>query len=158
MESQRTVSRPGHAALRRGRASLPHHAYHLTVTTLHRTPVFLAFETACEAARCFDDPMLLGDACMLAWVLMPDHALWLLQLGGRDELAAVVMRLKSGSARRVHGVAGKAGALWSRAYHDHALRKEEDLRTVARYIVCNPIRAGIVTRAGDYPFWNATWL
>ncbi len=102
--------------------------------------------------------MLLGDARMLAWVLMPDHAHWLLQLGECDELASIVMRLKSASARRAHRVIGKTGSLWSRAYHDHAVRKEEDLRAIARYIVCNPIRAGITRHIGNYPFWNAHWL
>ena len=29
---------------------------------------------------------------------------------------------------------------------------------VARYIVANPLRAGLVTKIGDYPFWNAVWL
>ncbi|MFV3290267.1 transposase, partial [Pseudomonas sp. NY11955] len=29
---------------------------------------------------------------------------------------------------------------------------------VARYIVANPIRAGLVSRVGDYPHWDAVWL
>jgi hypothetical protein len=29
---------------------------------------------------------------------------------------------------------------------------------VARYIVANPLRAGLVSRVGHYPFWNAVWL
>ena len=43
-------------------------------------------------------------------------------------------------------------------YHDHALRQEEDLRAVARYIIANPVRAGLVERIGDYPHWDAAWL
>jgi hypothetical protein len=48
--------------------------------------------------------------------------------------------------------------VWERAYHDHALRREEDVVGLARYIVANPIRAGLATRVCDYPFWNAVWL
>ena len=48
--------------------------------------------------------------------------------------------------------------MWARSFHDHALRRDENLLTVARYIVANPIRAGLVRRVGEYPFWNAVWL
>lgn len=70
----------------------------------------------------------------------------------------VVNRLKSASARHVNRFIGRQGALWQRAYHDHALRSEESLREVARYIIANPLRAGLAHRIGDYPFWNAVWV
>jgi len=38
------------------------------------------------------------------------------------------------------------------------MRKEEDLQALARYIVANPLRAGLVKRVGDYPHWDAMWL
>jgi hypothetical protein len=28
----------------------------------------------------------------------------------------------------------------------------------ARYIVANPLRAGLTRRLGDYPLWDAIWL
>ena len=34
----------------------------------------------------------------------------------------------------------------------------EDLVGVARYIVANPVRAGLVNRVGEYPYWDAVWL
>jgi REP element-mobilizing transposase RayT len=95
---------------------------------------------------------------MLAWVLMPEHVHWLVQLGDSVPLAAVVARLKSASGRRVNRITKHHGPLWSRAFHDRALREEEDLVSVARHMVANPIRRGLVARVGDYPFWNATWL
>jgi len=148
----------GHAALRRGRVSLPHHVYHLTVTTKDRNPVFRDFTAASAAARCFEEVAPLGGTVLLAWVLMPDHVHWLLQLGDQDSITGVVTRLKSGSARAANAELNRSGAVWSRAYHDHVLRSDEDLQAVARYIVANPIRAGLVRRVGDYPFWNAIWL
>lgn len=48
--------------------------------------------------------------------------------------------------------------LWQANYHDHAMRNEEDLPSLARYIVANPLRAGLVARIGDYPLWDAVWL
>ena len=38
------------------------------------------------------------------------------------------------------------------------LGAEEDVVAVSRYIVLNPVRAALVRRVGDYPFWDAVWI
>ena len=38
------------------------------------------------------------------------------------------------------------------------LRKEEDILEIARYIVANPLRAGLVKKLNDYPLWDAIWV
>ena len=148
----------GQRALRRGRVSLANHAYLVTSATIGRQCFFDNFPAGCAAARCFEESALLGDARMLAWVLMPDHFHWLVQLGENDSLCLVVNRIKSASARSANRVLAKKGALWEPGYHDHGLRSGKDLRDVARYMIANPLRAGLVRRIGDYPFWNAIWV
>ncbi len=150
--------KPGHAALRKGRVSQGHTAYLVTATTLHREQLFIHFAAACSAARCFEEPALLGRSHMLAWVLMPDHAHWLLELGAADRLSDVILRLKSASSWHANRLLNRQGPLWSKAFHDHAVREEDDLQAIARYVVANPLRAGLARRVGDYPFWNAIWL
>ncbi len=157
-EASPTHTAHGHHALRKCRVSIANGIYLVTATTLDRQKFFLNFDAACSAARCLEDAKWLGDAKMLAWVLMPNHLHGLLQLGERDDLSAVVRRIKSASAQQVNRVLSKTGAVWASAFHDHALRDEDDLQNVARYMVANPLRAGLVTRIGDYPFWNAVWL
>jgi len=95
---------------------------------------------------------------MLAWVLMPDHVHWLFQLGDRHSLDSIVNRLKSASARSANATMGRTGTLWARSYFDHAVRTDEDLLTMARYIVANPLRAGLVDSVRHYPYWNSSWL
>lgn len=153
-----TRQKPGHRALRRGRVSLPNHVYLITCVTTERRRFFEDFFVGCSAACCFEDAGVLGDSRMLAWVLMPDHAHWLVQLGFSDPLDTVVNRLKSASARSANHVLHRRGALWAPAYHDHGLRAEDDLRAAARYVVANPLRAGLAKRIIDYPFWNAVWI
>ena len=148
----------GHGALRKGRHSLPGHAYHVTVTTVGREGVFADFDCARVASASFECQALLGDATLLAWVLMPDHVHWLVQLGQQDSLGGLISRMKSASARNVNHVCGRSGALWSRAFHDHAIRSEESLEQVAAYIIANPLRAKLATDIGNYPFWNSAWL
>jgi REP element-mobilizing transposase RayT len=155
---QFSKDKPGHRALRKGRVSLPNQVYLITTTTAKRQRFFDDFNAACAACRTFETHSLLGGARMLAWVLMPDHVHWLMQLGQNDDLGDVVARLKSASARSVNRVLRREGALWARAYHDHALRSDESVQEVARYIIGNPVRAGLVERVGDYPFWDAVWV
>ena len=95
---------------------------------------------------------------MLAWVLMPDHVHWLLQLGNELTLDAVVQRLKAASSRAANRATNRRGSLWAPAYFERALRTVDDVPGVARYIVANPLRAGLVTSVRSYPFWNAIWL
>ena len=156
--NDREQHKPGHATLRKGRVSMSNGVYLVTATTIERARVFENFHAACAASQCFEDKAVLGEAIMLAWVLMPDHAHWLIELGERDALSAVINRIKSASARHANRVLEKNGALWSKAFHDHALRAEDDLADTARYIVANPLRARLVKSLGDYPFWNAIWL
>ena len=148
----------GRAALRKGRVALPHTVYLLTSTTLRRQPFFASFKAACAAARCFEDRQLLNGCTMLAWVLMPDHVHWLLQLGEEACLETTVKNLKSASARLANRALGRRSELWTPSLHDRALRREDDLRQAARYLVANPLRAGLVRRVGDYSFWNAIWI
>ena len=39
-----------------------------------------------------------------------------------------------------------------------ARRREEDLQDVARYVVRNPIRAGLVRSVHEYSLWDAVWI
>jgi len=141
----------GYSNLRRGRVSVSGHVYHIIAATQQRAPVFADFNHARIAIRVLMEEDKLGAVSTLAFVLMPDHLHWLLQLGNQAEIHKVVGRVKSLIARRL----GKA--VWQPGFYDHALRKDEDITAVARYIVANPLRAGLVRELGDYPHWDTIW-
>jgi putative transposase len=148
----------GYRALRKGRISNPDHVYLITTVTRDRHPHFLGFEQARAAILAFTSAEALGETRLLAWVLMPDHAHWLLRLGEDSPLSKVVNRMKARSACMSNRASHARGPLWSPGFHDRAMRRETDVRQAARYIIANPMRAGLVTRVGDYPFWDAVWL
>ncbi len=52
----------------------------------------------------------------------------------------------------------REGSLWQKGFYDHALRENENVQGIARYIVANPLRAGLVEQVGDYPLWDAVWV
>jgi len=145
--------------LRKGRYSEQRQVYFVTSVLAERERRYFA-DFSC--ARCVVAEMraLHDDEAVssLAWVVMPDHVHWLFQLGGDTNLSAAVKRFKACSARRVNGYLGRQGALWQKAFYDHALRRDEDVQSVARYIVANPLRAGLAENIGDYPLWDAIWL
>jgi REP element-mobilizing transposase RayT len=100
-----------------------------------------------------------GDITSLAFVLMPDHLHWMFSLDGDRTLSSIVGAVKRHSARLINGKCSRGGTpVWQRGFHDHALRRDEDVRQAARYVVANPLRAGLVNRIGEYPLWDAAWL
>jgi putative transposase len=148
----------GHRALRRGRVSIPHQIYHLTIVTEGRTPLFARWAHGRVVARALNAQRVIGDARTLAWALMPDHLHWLLALGDSLPLRRVVQRFKSVTTLQLNRALDRDGAIWAHAYHDRALRKDEDVRSVARYVVGNPLKDGLVTDLGQYPLWDAIWI
>lgn len=97
------------------------------------------------------------DCLWQTWVLMPDHFHGLLRLGN-SSLAVTVGHLKGLAAKRVNEYLGATGAVWQSAFHDRALRREDDRKNIARYIVANPLRAGLVKSIREYPYWNSIYL
>ena len=145
-------------ALRTGRYSSPGQVYLVTTVTHARQTLFLDFSLArcvvAELRHAHDT----GGVISMAWVLMPDHLHWLIQLGACDTLAAVMKSVKGRTAHAIKRLDPQRQTIWQRGYHDHALRTDEDVRGVAEYIANNPLRAGLVTQMGDYSHWDAAWV
>lgn len=89
---------------------------------------------------------------------MPDHFHGLVQLGETTSLTRWVQRLKALATMECHRAMPKSDRIWAKAFHDHALRQEEDVQKTARYILNNPIRAGLIDDLMLYPYWDANWL
>ena len=145
-------------AARRERVSVAGQAYYLTVTTLFRRPVFRDVDAARAVSALHGHPPVWGRSRCLAWVLMPDHWHGLIELGPIDTLSTLIGRIKGATANAINAQRKTRGGVWSDGFHDHAIRRDQDVVSVARYIVLNPVRAGLVQRVGEYPFWDAIWL
>ena len=143
--------------LRKGRFSVAGGVYVVTCVTEHRRPVFHCFDSArlliCEMRAAQRQALIES----LAFVVMPDHLHWLFRLE-EGELGDAIGKIKARSSLAINRHHGWTGRLWQKGFYDRAVRKEEDLRNIARYIVMNPIEAGLCKRIGQYPFWDAAWL
>jgi REP element-mobilizing transposase RayT len=148
---------PRSVTLRTGRWSEPGRAYLVTTVTHERRPVFQSVAAGRRLVQVLMRAQSEGEADTLAYVVMPDHLHWLLVLGDQRDLSTVVGGVK-GAASRSLGGRWHAGQLWQPGFHDHAVRSDEDLRRLARYLVANPLRAGLVSSLSLYPLWDAVWV
>ena len=82
---------------------------------------------------------------------MPDHAHLLVEgLTERSDFRrfAKMVKQQSGAAFALTS----DEPLWQKGYYEHVLREEDDAKEIARYIVANPVRAGLVKSPDLYPY------
>ncbi|MDB5997981.1 MAG: transposase [Pseudomonas sp.] len=149
--------RPNSHLLRHGRFSESGRAYLITAVVHQRRRLFTDWRLGRLLVTEFRRAHELKWVDSLAWVVMPDHFHWLVQLE-HTNLSHLVQATKSRSTLTINRALDRKGAFWQTGYHDRAIRDGEELLPFARYIVANPLRAGLVEKIGDYPLWDARWL
>jgi putative transposase len=92
---------------------------------------------------------------VLAHCYMPDHIHLVLQ---GEAVTSDLRRFVKVSKQRVdYAFRTKLGArtTWQEGYYERVLRSDQATDVVVRYVLENPVRAGLVKRAEDYPFSGA---
>jgi len=126
-------------------------AFSITICTHKNIPLLkeygkLIFQSIMEGP-------LSKESDIVAVCVMPDHV-HLLLAPISENLVDLIGRWKSYTTHLIE-MKGYIGKVWQRSFYDHALRKEEDLMKVAEYIVCNPLRKGLVIDWEEYPYsWH----
>ena len=146
----------GSKLLRKGRASIKNQHYLITTTVLERNPVFNQIKTAKIILNSLHWLEKQGQILLDAAVVMPDHLHFVAGLR-RSSLAKLMHSFKGYTAYKINELLKKKGPFWQSQYHDHALRKDEDLYDVVLYTLNNPVRAGLVKNFHDYPYWYCRW-
>lgn len=133
--------------LRNRRRSRPLGRYFITVCTAQRC-LGLALLSAplIEVVRRMDAT---NDVRTYAFVTMPDHCHWLIELGERLSLAQVVAKFKSLSKRLLC----ERGLAWQRNYFERGVRADELPEDYALYVFLNPYRAGLLSLKRCWPGW-----
>jgi REP element-mobilizing transposase RayT len=124
--------------------------YFLTFCTLGRLPVFRDPEIVAMTLAQFRTTAAQEGFAILAYCLMPDHVHLLVEaLADTSDLRRFVKLGKQragGKYARTH-----LAPLWQPGYYERILREHDDSKEVARYIINNPVRAGLVENPADYP-------
>lgn len=89
---------------------------------------------------------------LLAWVIMPNHVHVLIETRPGYQLSEIVQAWKSFTAKEVNKLLGRRGILWQTDYFDRFIRDEQHFENAVHYIHYNPVKAGLVTQAEDWPY------
>ncbi|RPI12327.1 MAG: hypothetical protein EHM65_06090, partial [Acidobacteriales bacterium] len=92
-----------------------------------------------------------------AFVVMPNHVHVLLT--PRVLPSRLLKSLKGCTARQANRVLGRTGEIfWQSESYDHWVRNDTEFQRIGAYIENNPVKAGLVARAGDYRWSSAADL
>lgn len=95
------------------------------------------------------------NAAIHVWLFMPDHLHVLAEgLYEDTDLLRFIDTFKQSSGFWL--ARNKPSMRWQKSYYDHILREVEDAPKHARYILENPVRAGIVDDWLTYPHKGST--
>ena len=125
--------------------------YFLTFCVRNRCRVFLDDSNVNGALLQFRKTAALEAFAIMAYCFMPDHTHLLVEgTSDRSDLRsfAKLAKQRSGAAHALGG----SGRLWQEGYYDRILRDDDDPRAIARYIVANPVRGGLVLSPHEYPY------
>jgi putative transposase len=114
----------------------------------HKPADYAAFlQILCEASLRL--PMRL-----LAYCLMPNHFHRVVRPHGDGDLSRWMQWLLTTHVRRYLKHYGHSGHVWQGRFKAFATQDDDHLVTVVRYVERNPLRAGLVSRAEDWP-WSS---
>jgi putative transposase len=91
---------------------------------------------------------------LTAWVFLPDHWQAIFYPRHRLTISQVMEAIKDGVTKRVNRSRREVGRLWQPRFFDRALRTVREYHEKVQYIHLNPVKAGRVGRAEDWP-WSS---
>ncbi len=92
-----------------------------------------------------------NEFALVAYCFMPDHLHLLVEaLSDAADGRRFFREAKQLSAFHFSRAFGER--LWQRYCYEHVLRDDQSTLSEARYIVANPVRAGLARAPGEYPF------
>ena len=126
------------------------HRYFLTGCARKRLPVLADAATGTLVVRQFLRVTSEQHFEAIAYCVMPDHFHALVQGTQADSAFTSMVRCWKQATGHEWKQSGHRDALWQAGYFDRILREHDATEAVVRYIVANPLRAGLVTDIRDY--------
>ena len=125
--------------------------YFITANTAERRAV-LACEAVHQALRNYAVRNVECGRAIGRYVIMPDHIHFFVRLGCDGRLGDFVRLLKQEIGKALKSMLGPRNHYWQPGFFDHLLRHAESYRQKWEYVAQNPVRAGLVARAEDWPY------
>ena len=134
-----------------GRVVLPNYPHHIVQRGHNRQVIFAAdrdYEYYLETLSEYRD---VYGVRVYAWCLMTNHIHLIVEPPNEvARLGQLMKRLSGRQTRYVNRLEGRSGTLWESRYKSSPIQTDEYLLACFRYIELNPVRARMVTDAGEY--------
>jgi len=85
------------------------------------------------------------------YVIMPDHVHLFVRVGPEGRLGVTIKQLRERMSRVLRRACPDL-KVWQAGFFDHVLRSGESYAEKWEYVRCNPVRAGLVKDAAEWPF------
>jgi putative transposase len=95
---------------------------------------------------------------VLAYCVLPTHFHLVLWPHRDGDLSRWMQWAQNAHVRRHHQLNHSSGHLWQGRYKAFPIAPDDHLLAVLRYVEGNPLRAGLVREAQDWPWSSLRWL
>ena len=136
------------------RIDLPGIPQHVVQRGNNRLPCFLDDEDRARYRQLLREALLASDCRLHAYVLMENHVHLLVTPPRAGAIGQLMQRLGRQYVGQFNARHGRTGTLWEGRYKACLVDTTEYLLRCARYIDLNPVRAGMLASAADYP-WSS---
>lgn len=127
----------------------------ITTNLEGRRRLFLSADAACLFIQTSQDLRCEGHLLLLGFVVMPDHVHLVVTPASGQRISKTAQLVKGRFSHRFNQQTGSSGALWQSRYHERTLFTEEALSAAMEYVHQNPVAAGMVADAAQYPWSSA---
>jgi len=127
----------------------------ITTNVAHRHPLFADREAAGALVYALAEAQEELRFHLHAWVLMPDHLHLVIEVPDGITSGIVMRFIKARFARRWNHRLRTRGPIWQTRFHERVLTSERALMAAIEYVHANPVAAGLVESAEDYPLSSA---
>jgi len=139
---------------RLARVSVPGYPYHVIQRGNNRQPIFYSDADREQMRSLLGENAAQFDVAIHAYVLMDNHFHLLLTPQDQAGLPKMMQAVGRRYVRLFNDTHGRSGTLWEGRYKSALVQSERYLLACMVYLDLNPVRAGIVPRAQDYP-WSS---
>lgn len=136
---------------RTARKQSPTSIYHLMVRGINRDRIFEADEDKDHYLKILKEAKTKSDFELYSYILMDNH-LHLLVRENTDSIGTIMKRIGIRYASWYNKRHERVGHLFQDRFKSEAIEDDKQFLTVLRYILQNPVKAGICKKPADYPW------
>lgn len=136
------------------RLTLPAHPHHVIQRGNNRQPIFASTADHDTLLSLIAENALKFKVALHAYVLMGNHFHLLATPDTTDGLPQMMQAVGRRYVRYFNDKQQRSGTLWEGRYRSTLIQTERYLLACMAYIDLNPVRAGMVAEATDYP-WSS---